>query len=520
MTAPTVCVAVRFKDNPLVSWAEAQLAGRRRSTPAVMVAMRAFRTLGFTTSAVGARCVVFHVDPEAFNQHFATKLEAIGLSADFSHRILWSLGRSSTVDFRGPLERYESRRGVDGAVQLAARVVLATVESITIQRPHEFTATAAAFPNLAEPSDVLTGLRALLKVDQAMALPGGCTGQGVRVAMIDTGFAHSHPFFKDNGFKSKVLLAGAATGIATDPHGHGTGESANLFATAPGIDFVGVKTYDGSNPDNNAYALEGFIAAMGTQPDIVSMSFAYDLREDNKKTQMSELPDYVKDLAFEIEDAITSRGTIVVAAAGNDQYGFPGQMPGVISVGGANVHNGRLRASDFTSAFKSGITAYPNRWVPDVCGLVGMQPTGPTWTSRCEDEPDVHEIRGGRTRRGGCVRQLQWLFGGDAAGGRRLRLAAREAAQQGADERPGSGLAGANPQAAPRPCRRRQTGQEPLPMRTIQIWAAVPRKASTRPPGPGSSTRSRRCRRSSEAALAQPLKRALSATPSSATASA
>ena len=377
MTAPTVCVAVRFQDNPLVSWGQARLAAGARGLPrGLAVAARAFSTLGFSLSAVGSRCIVLHVDPEVFNQHFATKLESVGLSPDYSHRILWSLGRSSVVDFRGPLERYTSRRGVNAELQLAARVVLATVETITIQRPHEFTATAPAFPKLVEPLDVLAGVRGLLKVDLVMAQPGGCTGKGVRVAMIDTGFAHDHPFFKRNGFRSTVLLAGAATNAKTDPHGHGTGESANLFSTAPGIDFVGVKTYDGSDPDNNAYALEGFIAAMGTLPDIVSMSFAYDLCEEGKKTQMSELPDYVEDLAFEIDDAIASRGTIVVAAAGNDQYGFPGQMPGVISVGGANVHDGKLRASDFTSAFKSGITVYPDRWVPDVCGLVGMQPTG------------------------------------------------------------------------------------------------------------------------------------------------
>jgi subtilisin family serine protease len=62
-----------------------------------------------------------------------------------------------------------------------------------------------------------------------------------------------------------------------------------------------------------------------------------------------------------------------VFAAGNGHWGFPGQHPDVISVGGVDIgQDGRLRASDYTSGFDSNV--YPGRRVPDVSGLVGMRP--------------------------------------------------------------------------------------------------------------------------------------------------
>src|SRR5262249_17449141 len=59
----------------------------------------------------------------------------------------------------------------------------------------------------------------------------GTTGKGIRVAMIDSGFAHTtHPFFKANNYQSTIDLAPSAINDKTDVNGHGTAQSANLFA--------------------------------------------------------------------------------------------------------------------------------------------------------------------------------------------------------------------------------------------------------------------------------------------------
>jgi subtilisin family serine protease len=200
----------------------------------------------------------------------------------------------------------------------------------------------------------------------------GRTGRGVRIAMVDSGFAHAHPFFTTHNFTSTVTLAPGATSRSTDPNGHGTGESANVFAIAPGATFIGVKVDNDEDPQAGATLLEGFQEALRHDPHIISVSLGYDLRQPGTNAPMASLPNSLVALEAEIEAAVAD-GVVVVFAAGNGHYSFPGQMKEVISAGGVFVdRGGRMRASDYASAFKSPI--YSGRTVPDFCGLVGLRP--------------------------------------------------------------------------------------------------------------------------------------------------
>ena len=218
--------------------------------------------------------------------------------------------------------------------------------------------------------DVLKDLPRLLN-----AIPAhkkGNRGEGVRVAMIDTGFAHSHPFFVSNGFTSSVILAPGATHRDTDPGSHGTGESANVFAMAPKVIFIGIKLEDDDDKNGGASILEGFQEALRHDPHIISCSMGYDLRAADGRSPMGQLPNGLKALEVEIQAAV-ARGIVVVFSAGNGHYSFPGQMPEVISAGGTYFDaQGRMVASNYASAFTSLI--YSGRTVPDVCGLVGPLP--------------------------------------------------------------------------------------------------------------------------------------------------
>jgi subtilisin family serine protease len=214
--------------------------------------------------------------------------------------------------------------------------------------------------------DQVAGLLNVAEVHKA-----GTTGKGVRVAMVDTGFAHGHPYFVGKGYDSTVDLAPHAINDATDPNGHGTGESANLLAVAPGITFIGIKLDNDADPRTGASMLEGFQQALLHDPQIISLSMGYDLRAGDN-TQQGELPNSMAALEAEIQAAI-SKGIIVVFSAGNGHYSFPGMMPTVISAGGVFVdERGDMQASNYASAFQSKI--YPGRSVPDFCGLVGMLP--------------------------------------------------------------------------------------------------------------------------------------------------
>lgn len=214
------------------------------------------------------------------------------------------------------------------------------------------------------------GVPKFLNVDQVHQ--AGITGKGVRVVMVDSGFAHrSHPFFAAQGYKSTVDLAPHAVNDATDPNGHGTGESTNVFSVAPGATFIGVKVDNDNDPENGASMLEGFQTALQHQPNVISISMGYDLRDDSG-LQMTALPNSLAALEAEIQAAVAS-GIAVVFSAGNGHFSFPGMMPNVISAGGVfEDEDGNRQASDYASAFDSKI--FSGRHVPDFCGLVGMQP--------------------------------------------------------------------------------------------------------------------------------------------------
>lgn len=199
----------------------------------------------------------------------------------------------------------------------------------------------------------------------------GIIGKGVRVAMIDSGFAHAHPFFKANAYASSVILAPGAADRDVDGNGHGTGESANVFAIAPGVTFIGVKLDNEARPGTGASVLEGLQEALKHDPHVISVSLGYDLRGPGN-TPLPGLPNSLVALEAEIQAAV-KRGVVIVFSAGNGHYSFPGQMPDVISAGGVYVDAaGAMRASNYASAFSSRI--YSGRSVPDVCGLVGLLP--------------------------------------------------------------------------------------------------------------------------------------------------
>ena len=247
-----------------------------------------------------------------------------------------------------------------------------------VRSPAVTLAAAAPIPGVsADPLNVnyfnlnvetnVTGLLNVMPVHQA-----GTTGKGVRVCMVDTGFAHSHPYFVKRNYNSTVDLAPHAINDATDVNGHGTGESANLLAVAPDITFIGIKVDNDNDPNGGASMLEGFQQALLHNPQIISLSMGYDLRDMANWTQLSELPNNMAALEAEIQ-ATVARGIIVVFSAGNGHFSFPGMMPDVISAGGVFVdQNGDMQASNYASAFHSKI--YAGRSVPDFCGLVGMLP--------------------------------------------------------------------------------------------------------------------------------------------------
>ncbi len=186
----------------------------------------------------------------------------------------------------------------------------------------------------------------------------GITGEGVKVVMPDSGFYH-HPYFAHQGYNFLSITTPDVLDHTSDSSGHGTGECANLFATAPRINFIGLKM------GNTTLAIK---TAVELRPDIITCSWGYSMDLPN-----TSMPNWLKPLHLAVLDAV-SKGIIVCFSAGNGHYGFPGSMPEVISVGGVVVDQKlNYSATKYTSGFAS--TWFPGRQTPDVSGLCGTPPT-------------------------------------------------------------------------------------------------------------------------------------------------
>jgi subtilisin family serine protease len=225
--------------------------------------------------------------------------------------------------------------------------------------PSPLPPTVALF-HLDLPNDVATGLGA------GQAHRQGLHGDNVNVVMVDTGW-YRHPFFTAQSYnvKSPIVMV-PGTIPSKDPVGHGTGESANLFAVAPGVLLQPIRA--SNDAGDLPAALTGFMRAKELNPQVITCSWGGDL----DFPPIGPLDEANQALSLEIKNGI-EQGICVVFSAGNGQFSVEPQVPGVIAAGGVFMDSGmRLRASDYASGYESPF--FPGVTVPTVCGLIGLQP--------------------------------------------------------------------------------------------------------------------------------------------------
>lgn len=246
---------------------------------------------------------------------------------------------------------------LSGLIQTQGTTFEDSIEGVALEEPRYPMAASMFAPlksywHLRVPGDVSLACNA----DRAHR--AGITGKGVKVAMCDSGW-FKHPYFVGRGYKAApVVLGPGAANPLKDESGHGTGESANIFANAPDIDFMPVKM-------SFVNSTGAFNAAAGLGPNIITCSWG-------SHHPFGPLSAADQVLAAAIAAAVAS-GIIVIFSAGNGHYGFPGMHPDVISAGGVFMNpNETLQASNYASSYPGNV--YPGRACPDVCGLVGMKP--------------------------------------------------------------------------------------------------------------------------------------------------
>jgi subtilisin family serine protease len=246
---------------------------------------------------------------------------------------------------------------VPGLINTSGTAFSNLLEGVGIEEPRfYFAVSPLPPPDSYWHLDVPGGVSLAANADPAHR--DGITGKGITVVMADSGH-FAHPYFSARGYRvGPVVLGPGATAPERDESGHGTAESANIFAVAPDVNFTMVKM-------SFVNTIGAFNAAVGLSPDVISCSWGSD--KQNGPLSAADLA-----ASAAIATAVAT-GIVVVFSAGNGHFGFPGQHPDVICAGGTYVdRDGSRQASDYASGFASSI--YPGRNVPDLAGLVGLRP--------------------------------------------------------------------------------------------------------------------------------------------------
>jgi serine protease AprX len=239
-------------------------------------------------------------------------------------------------------------------------------------------------------------------------LPSALTGDGVGVAVIDTGIDGNLPDFRgDNGRSRVIATAVTNRGASTvmDTYGHGThvagiiaGNSTNrpfgdplrgkFAGVAPDANLISIKV---SDDDGNASVLN---VIYGLQFAVDHMQ-AYNIRVVNMSLDATTPQSYTVDPLDAAVESAWFHGLVVVAAAGNRgtapdavQYA-PANDPYVITVGAVDQNGTANTHDDTIASWSSQGTTQDGFQKPDVYApgahIVSLLAPNSTFASACDD---------------------------------------------------------------------------------------------------------------------------------------
>lgn len=154
------------------------------------------------------------------------------------------------------------------------------------------------------------------------------TGEGVRVAVIDSGVDVSHPDLADKVVHScviekknnSIVTEEVSVDQSRDSYGHGTGVAGVISSIAPGVKITNVKVLGNYNSCSGDVLIEGIRWALSQDIKLINMSLA------TAKIKWQKSLNTVCEQAY-LQDAI-----LVISRRNNGPIGFPAMFSSVISV--------------------------------------------------------------------------------------------------------------------------------------------------------------------------------------------
>lgn len=182
------------------------------------------------------------------------------------------------------------------------------------------------------------------RIDAELAWPAGNTGQGVKVAVLDTGIDSSHPDLLVAGGVNFAGIKDGSTQPADwkDNHGHGTHCAGILAARNNGIGVVGVA------PDAILYAVKVLADDGSGYTSDVIQGLDWCATNGVKVASLSLGGTSTTSLRNACARAY-AQGVLIVAAAGNTGGAvmFPAAYPSVVAVSATDSSNWRASFSSY-----------------------------------------------------------------------------------------------------------------------------------------------------------------------------
>ncbi|MFN2538699.1 MAG: S8 family serine peptidase [Mycobacteriales bacterium] len=250
------------------------------------------------------------------------------------------------------------------------------------------------------------GLGASL-ASEGLAAPAGRAGagQGVRVALVDTGVSDTAALSRASGRLVDAVDASVPGQLRTggtypDGYGHGTfmasvlaggaapGTAGKALGVAPGATVLNVRVAKADGSTSLSRVLGGleWITQHAADVDVANLALSHD--RPQKAYGADPLTDAV--------ETVRAAGVTVVVAAGNERgkVGDPGFDPRVLTVGAADISTGRVAPFSGSDV----VQGYPK---PDVIAsgvdVLGLLPQG----SIIEQQPTTRHLADGLFRGSG-----------------------------------------------------------------------------------------------------------------------
>lgn len=190
-------------------------------------------------------------------------------------------------------------------------------------------------------------------IEQTKVAKSKYTGKGIHIAILDTGIDTGHPYFHNTDISTNSFIEGQN---AHDGNGHGShcagiiagspkNSSGLRSSIAPDVKIFSGKVLRDSGASHSRYVFQGIDWALEKKCKVISISLGSRIRKG-----MPYSPAFEK-----IAQSALAKGSLIVAAAGNDSYRHlqrllpvsePANCPSIMAIGAINEQRGMYNKSN------------------------------------------------------------------------------------------------------------------------------------------------------------------------------